>query len=142
MTDSDLIRFLDAQDQIYAHVIEELTSGRKQTHWMWFIFPQLVGLGRSAMAQHYAIRDLDQARRYLRDSILGPRLRQVVKLMIDQKGKSAFEILGSPDDMKFRSCLTLFREAASENSDRVLFTKALGQFFRGQPDSRTLDLLR
>jgi uncharacterized protein (DUF1810 family) len=142
MTDSDLIRFLDAQDQIYARVIEELTSGRKQTHWMWFIFPQLVGLGRSAMTQHYAIRDLDQARRYLGHSILGPRLRQAVRLMIDQKGRSAFEILGSPDDMKFRSCLTLFREAASENSDRVLFTKALGQFYRGQPDSRTLELLR
>jgi uncharacterized protein (DUF1810 family) len=141
MTDSDLIRFLDAQDQIYARVIEELTSGRKQTHWMWFIFPQLVGLGRSAMAQH-SIRDLDQARRYLEDSILGPRLRQVVKLMIDQKRKSAFEILGSPDDIKFRSCLTLFREAASENSDRTLFTKALDQFYRGQPDDRTLELLR
>ena len=142
MNDSDLVRFLDAQVQIYAQVIEELTSGRKQTHWMWFIFPQLVGLGRSAMAQHYAIRDLDQARQYLGDPILGPRLRQVVKLMIGQKGRSAFEILGSPDDMKFRSCLTLFREAASENSDRVLFTKALGQFYRGQPDSRTLELLR
>jgi uncharacterized protein (DUF1810 family) len=142
MTDSELIRFLDAQDQIYAQVIEELTSGRKQTHWMWFIFPQLVGVGRSAMAQHYAIRDLDQARRYLGDSILGPRLRQVVKLMIGQKGRSAFEILGSPDDMKFRSCLTLFREAASENSDRTLFTKALDQFYRGQPDGRTLELLR
>jgi uncharacterized protein (DUF1810 family) len=141
MTDSDLIRFLDAQDQIYARVIEELTSGRKQTHWMWFIFPQLVGLGRSAMAQH-SIRDLDQARRYLEDSILGPRLRQVVKLMIDQKRKSAFEILGSPDDIKFRSCLTLFREATSENSDRTLFTKALDQFYRGQPDDRTLELLR
>ena len=142
MTDSDLIRFLDAQDQIYAHVIEELTSGRKQTHWMWFIFPQLVGLGRSATAQHYGIRDLDQARRYLGDSILGPRLRQVVNLMIGQKGRSAFEILGSPDDKKFRSCLTLFREAASENSDRTLFTKALDQFYRGQPDGRTLELLR
>jgi len=142
MTDSDLIRFLDAHDQIYAHVIEELTSGRKQTHWMWFIFPQLVGLGRSAMAQHYAIRDLDQAGRYLGGSILGPRLRQVVKLMIGQKGRSAFEILGSPDDKKFRSCLTLFREAASENSDRTLFTKALDQFYRGQPDGRTLELLR
>jgi uncharacterized protein (DUF1810 family) len=142
MTDSDLVRFLDAQDQIYVQVIEELTSGRKQTHWMWFIFPQLVGLGRSAMAQHYAIRDLDQARRYLGDSILGPRLRQVVKLMIDRKGRSAFEILDSPDDMKFRSCLTLFREAASENSDRTLFTKALDQFYRGQPDGHTLELLR
>jgi uncharacterized protein (DUF1810 family) len=142
VTDSDLIRFLNAQDQIYAQVIEELTSGRKQTHWMWFIFPQLAGLGRSAMAQHYAIRDLDQARRYLGDSILGPRLRQVVKLMIDQKRKSALEILGSPDDIKFRSCLTLFREAASENSHSVLFTKASDQFYRGQPDGRTLELLR
>jgi uncharacterized protein (DUF1810 family) len=142
MTDPDLIRFLDAQDQIYPHVIEELTNGRKQTHWMWFIFPQVAGLGRSAMAQHYAIRDLDQARRYLADSILGPRLRQVVRLMIGHMGKSAFEILGSPGDLKFRSCLTLFREAATENSDRLWFAKALDQFYRGQPDSRTLELLR
>jgi uncharacterized protein (DUF1810 family) len=142
MTEPDLIRFLDAQDQIYSQVIEELTSGRKLTHWMWFVFPQLAGLGRSDMAQHYAIRDLDQARRYLADSILGPRLRSVVKLMMDQKEKSAFEILGSPDDLKFRSCLTLFREAATENSDRVLFTRALDQFYRGQPDGGTLELLR
>jgi uncharacterized protein (DUF1810 family) len=142
MTDPDLIRFLDAQAPIYSRVVEELTKGRKRTHWMWFIFPQLAGLGRSAVAQHYAIRDLDQARQYLADSILGPRLRQVVRLMINHKGKSAFEILGSPDDLKFRSCLTLFREAASENSDRTLFTKALDQFYRGQPDGRTLELLR
>lgn len=128
MTDPDLIRFLDAQDQIYAQIVEELTNGRKQTHWMWFIFPQLAGLGRSAMAQHYAIRDLDQAKRYLADSILGQRLRQVVRLLINQTGKSAFEILGSPDDLKLRSCLTLFREAASEGSDRALFGKALDQF--------------
>jgi uncharacterized protein (DUF1810 family) len=141
MTDHDLIRFLDAQDQIYAQVIDELTSGRKESHWMWFIFPQLAGLGRSATAQHYAIRDLDQARRYLADSILGPRLRQVVRLMLDHKGKSAFEILGSPDDLKFLSCLTLFREAASEDSDRELFTKALDQFYRGEPDERTLEIL-
>ena len=75
MTDADLIRFLDAQDQIYQQVVEELVNGRKETHWMWFIFPQLAGLGRSGMAQHYAIRDLDQAKRYLADSILGQRLR-------------------------------------------------------------------
>jgi uncharacterized protein (DUF1810 family) len=142
MTDPDLIRFLNAQDQIYAQVIEELSKGRKQTHWMWFTFPQLAGLGRSAMAHHYAIRDLEQARRYLADSILGFRLGQVVRLMIDHKGKSALEILGSPDDLKLRSCLTLFHEAASENSDRVLFTKALDQFYHGQPDDRTLGLLR
>jgi uncharacterized protein (DUF1810 family) len=142
MTDADLIRFLDVQDQVYQQVVEELGRGRKETHWMWFIFPQLAGLGRSGMAQHYAIRDLDQAKRYLADSILGPRLRQVVRLMIDQKGRSAFEILGSPDDSKFRSCLTLFREAASKDPDRTLFAKALDQFYRGEPDRRTLELLQ
>jgi len=142
MTDADLIRFLDAQDQIYQQVVEELANGRKETHWMWFIFPQLTGLGRSGMAQHYAIHDLNQARRYLADSILGPRLRQAVRLLMDQKGKSALEILGSPDDFKLRSCLTLFHEAAAEDSDRELFTKALEQFHRGEPDDRTLDLLR
>ena len=142
MTDADLIRFLDAQDQIYQEVVEELARGRKETHWMWFIFPQLAGLGRSGMAQHYAIRDLDQAERYLADSILGQRLRQVVRLLIDQTGKSAFAILGSPDDLKLRSCLTLFREAASADSDRALFVKALDQFYCGEPDSRTLELLR
>ena len=103
MTEPDLIRFVEAQDQIYARVVEELTKGRKQTHWMWFIFPQLAGLGQSAMAQHCAIRDLDQARRYLADSILGPRLRQVMRLMMDHTGKSAFEILASPDDLKLRA---------------------------------------
>src|SRR5580704_6881994 len=102
MTDSDLIRFLHAQDHIFADVIAELTDGQKQTHWMWFIFPQVAGLGRSAMAQSYAIRDVDQAGRFLTDSTLGPRLRQVVSLMMDHQGKSALEILGSPDDMKFR----------------------------------------
>jgi uncharacterized protein (DUF1810 family) len=142
MTDADLIRFLDSQDQIYQEVVEELARGRKQTHWMWFIFPQLAGLGRSGMAQHYAIRDLDQAKRYLADSILGQRLRQVVRLLIDQTGKSAFEILGTPDDLKLRSCLTLFREAASADSDRALFGKALDKFYCGEPDSRTLELLR
>ncbi|MGC2079390.1 MAG: DUF1810 domain-containing protein [Xanthobacteraceae bacterium] len=125
MPDPDLIRFLNAQDEIYDQVVAEITNGSKRSHWMWFIFPQLEGLGRSATAQRYALRDLGQARRYLADPILGPRLRQVVKLMIDQKAKSALEILGSPDDLKFRSCLTLFREAASENSDRVLFAAAL-----------------
>lgn len=141
MPDPDLVRFLDAQDAIYDRVVGELTIGRKRTHWMWFIFPQLAGLGHSATAQHYAIRDLGQARRYLADPILGARLRQVVRLMIAQKGKSAFEILGSPDDLKFRSCLTLFREAASDNSDRVLFTDSLVQFYAGEPDGRTLELL-
>ena len=141
MTDPNLIRFLDAQTPIYTRVVEELAKGCKQTHWIWFIFPQIAGLGRSAMAQQYAIRDLDQAKRYLSDPILGDRLRHAVQLMIGHKAKSAFQILGSPDDVKFRSCLTLFREAASDDSDRALFTEALDQFYDGGPDARTLELL-
>jgi uncharacterized protein (DUF1810 family) len=141
MTDADLIRFVNAQNAIYTQVIEELANGCKQTHWMWFIFPQLTGLGHSAMAQRYAIRDLDQAKRYLADPILGARLRQAVRMIMEHKAKSVLEILGSPDDLKFRSCLTLFREAASNNSDRLLFTEALDQFYGGQPDRRTLELL-
>jgi uncharacterized protein (DUF1810 family) len=141
MTETDLIRFVNAQDRIYTQVVAELTDGCKRTHWMWFIFPQLAGLGRSAMAQRYAIRDLDQARLYLADPILGARLREVVRLMIGHRGKTALEILGSPDDLKLRSCLTLFREAASEQSDRELFTRALEQFYRGESDTLTLELL-
>ena len=142
MTAADLIPFVKAQAQVYCQVVEELTDGRKQTHWMWFIFPQLSGLGHSAMAQRYAIQDIDQARRYLADPILGNRLRHDVRLMVGHKGKSALEILGSPDDFKFRSCLTLFREAASEKSDQSLFDEALKQFYNGEPDPRTLELLR
>jgi uncharacterized protein (DUF1810 family) len=108
---------------------------------MWFIFPQLIGLGHSALAQRYAIRDLEQAKRYLADPMLGSRLRDGVRLMIGHKGRSALEILGSPDDLKFRSSLTLFAKAASDNSDRALFQEALDQFYNGMPDPRTLELL-
>jgi len=141
MTEADLIRFIDAQAQVYTRVTEELTEGRKRTHWMWFVFPQLIGLGHSVMAQRYAIRDLEQAKRYLADPILGGRLRDNVWLMIGHKGKTALDILGSPDDLKFRSCLTLFTEAASDGSDRTLFKEALNQFYNGMPDPRTLELL-
>jgi len=139
VTDPDLVQFVDAQAEVYGRVIEELTDGRKRTHWMWFIFPQLTGLGHSALAQRYAIRDLEQARRYLADLML--RLRNGVRLMIGHKGRSALEILGSPDDLKFRSSLTLFAKAASDNSDRMLFQEALDQFYSGMLDPRTLELL-
>jgi uncharacterized protein (DUF1810 family) len=142
MTELDLIHFVNAQAEVYRQVVEELTDGRKRTHWVWFIFPQLFGLGHSAMAQRYAIRNIDQARRYLADPLLGNRLRHDVSLMISHKDKSALEILGSPDDLKFRSCLTLFREAASDKSDQSLFVEALKQFYNGEPDPRTLELLR
>jgi uncharacterized protein (DUF1810 family) len=141
MTEPDLIRFVNAQAQVYSRVVEELTDGRKRTHWIWFIFPQLAGLGHSATARRYAIRDLEQARRYLADPLLGDRLRNDARLMIGHKDKSALEILGSPDDLKFRSCLTLFRQAASEDSDQMLFTEALDQFYDGKPDPHTLELL-
>jgi uncharacterized protein (DUF1810 family) len=142
VTEADLIHFVNAQAQAYGRVVEELAAGRKRTHWMWFIFPQLSGLGHSPMAQRYAIRNIDKARRYLADPILGNRLRHDVSLMIKNKNKSAFEILGSPDDLKFRSCLTLFCEAASDKSDQSLFVEALNQFYDGEPDPRTLELLR
>ncbi len=141
MTEADLLPFVNAQAPVYSKVIEELTAGCKRTHWMWFIFPQLRGLGHSAMAQRYAIRDLDHATRYLADPILGSPLRHDVRLMISHKGKSALEILGSPDDLKFRSCLTLFGQVATDNSDRMLFIEALDQFYDGEPDPRTLELL-
>ncbi|MGA7308129.1 MAG: DUF1810 domain-containing protein [Pseudolabrys sp.] len=142
MTEADLARFVDAQAQVYRQVVDEVIDGRKRTHWMWFIFPQLTGLGHSVTAQRYAIRDLDQARRYLADPILGSRLRHDVLVMTRHKGKSALEILGSPDDLKFRSCLTLFGQAALDDDDRLLFAKALNQFYSGKTDPRTLELLR
>ena len=141
MTEADLVRFVNAQSDVYNQVTDELTKGRKQTHWMWFVFPQLAGLGHSSMARRYAIGDLDQAKRYLAHPVLESRLRDDVRLMVSHKGKSALDILGSPDDLKFRSCLTLFAEAASDDSDRALFKQALDQFYGGQGDPRTMELL-
>ena len=109
---------------------------------MWFVFPQAAGSGQSSMPRRYAIRDLDRARRYLAHPLLGSRLRRDVRPMTSHKGKSASDILGSPDDLKFRSWLTLFAQAASdETSDRSLLTKALEHFYDGTPDPRTLELL-
>ena len=140
MTDPDLTHFIEAQDFVWPQVIAELTAGHKRTHWMWFVFPQVAGLGFSHRAQRYAIRDLDHARRYLADPVLGPRLREGVRLMLLQAGRPAIDVLGSPDDMKLRSCLTLFREAAGD-ADFALFDAALDAFYGGDPDPRTLDLL-
>jgi uncharacterized protein (DUF1810 family) len=141
MTDTDLIRFVEAQNSVRRQVVEELTAGNKRTHWMWFVFPQLAGLGHSTIAGRYAIRDPDQAKRYLADSTLGGRLRNDVRLMLRHTGKSALQILGCPDDLKFRSCVTLFAHAASSESDRSLFKQALDQFYEGKPDPRTEQLL-
>ena len=134
----DLQRFVDAQAAVYERVRAELKNGRKQSHWMWFIFPQIAGLGHSAMAQRYAISSLDDAKAYLANPVLGPRLRECTRLVLQVVGKSALQILGSPDDMKFRSCMTLFARAAPEEA---LFRTALEKYFDGVEDSQTLTRL-
>ena len=133
----NLARFVAAQDPVYGRVIQELRSGRKQSHWMWFIFPQIAGLGRSAMAQHFAISSLDEARAYLAHPLLGGRLRECTQLVLDAEGRSAHEIFGSPDDLKFHSCMTLFAQADSGDSR---FTRALDRYFGGGRDAMTLSL--
>jgi uncharacterized protein (DUF1810 family) len=133
-----LERFVEAQESIYPIVLAELRSGRKRTHWMWFIFPQMRGLGHSAMAQHYAIASRDEAAAYLAHPVLGPRLLQCCEIVSALEGTSAHRIFGSPDDFKFRSCLTLFAAIAK---DPAPFRAALDKYYAGQPDPATLDLL-
>ena len=139
----DLQRFLDAQAPVYDQVVAELTAGRKRTHWMWFVFPQIHGLGSSAMAQHYAIVSPDEAQAYLAHPVLGPRLRECTALVNASAGKEIVQILGYPDDLKFRSSMTLFAQAerAAGNDAPTLFDEALSLFFDGVPDHATLELL-
>ncbi|NOU09874.1 MAG: DUF1810 domain-containing protein [Nitrospira sp.] len=134
----NLQRFLDAQEGVYDTVLSELRAGRKSSHWIWFIFPQIPGLGHSAMAQQFAITSLDEAKAYLRHPILGPRLRACTQLVLEMNGRGTEEIFGYPDQLKFRSCMTLFLTAATDNT---IFNDALLKFFDGQPDQLTLDLL-
>jgi uncharacterized protein (DUF1810 family) len=133
----DLQRFVAAQAPVIDDVRDELRAGRKRSHWMWFVFPQLRGLGVSSTAEFYGLASLDEARAYLAHPVLGPRLRECCALMLGVPAKGAHEILGSPDDLKFRSCLTLFALAAP---DEAVFRQALERFYDGQPDSRTLAL--
>lgn len=134
----DLDRFVKAQDPVIETVLRELRAGHKQTHWMWFVFPQLRGLGRSPMAQHYGIDNLDEARAYLGHAILGPRLMECIEAVMGVSGKTLHEIFGSPDDIKFRSSMTLF---ATANGHGSLFRQALDRYCGGQMDPATLDLL-
>ena len=131
----NLQRFLDAQDPVYSRVCDELRAGRKQSHWMWFIFPQIAGLGRSEMAIRYAISSRDEAGAYLAHPILGARLRECTSLVNAVEGRTILQILGSPDDLKFRSSMTLFAHATADNQ---VFVDALRQYFGGQPDPLTL----
>ncbi|HEX8937507.1 MAG TPA: DUF1810 domain-containing protein [Sphingomicrobium sp.] len=134
----NLQRFVDAQENVFENALAELRAGSKQSHWMWFIFPQLAGLGRSATARHYAISSLGEARAFLAHSLLGPRLRKCVDRLLDWSGRrSAEQILGSIDSLKLRSSLTLF-DLIEPNSS---FAAALEAFFAGRRDDRTLALL-
>ena len=141
MVASDLSRFVDAQAPVFKTVMEELRAGCKKTHWMWFIFPQLSGLGRSSMSQYFGIKDLNQAERYVSDPLLGKRLIDSVRIVTSHERKSALEIFGAPDDGKFRSSVTLFREVIEDSTNSLLFTSALDQFYGGRPDKQTLELL-
>jgi uncharacterized protein (DUF1810 family) len=133
----NLDRFVQAQARVLDDVLSQLKAGSKQSHWMWFIFPQIRGLGRSSVSIEYAISSRDEAKAYLRHPILGPRLKQCTRLVLLVEGRSALEIFGSPDDMKFRSSMTLF----SQVSDDEIFDLALQKFFAGVPDALTLERL-
>jgi uncharacterized protein (DUF1810 family) len=134
----NLGRFVDAQSGEYEQVLAELRAGRKQSHWIWFIFPQLKGLGRSPMAEHYGIGSIDEARAYLRHSVLGPRLEGCTALVNKIEGSLIDDIFGFPDNLKFRSSMTLFANAAEDNH---IFVDALTKYFAGEPDTKTLELL-
>jgi uncharacterized protein (DUF1810 family) len=131
----DLQRFVDAQDGIHEAALAELTAGRKRTHWMWFVFPQISGLGLSPMAQRYAISGLDEARAYLAHPLLGARLLDCTRAVNRIEGRTARDIFGSPDDLKFRSSMTLFAEASPQ---QPAFGEALSRYYGGERDPATL----
>jgi uncharacterized protein (DUF1810 family) len=128
----NLERFVSAQAAVYPEVLAELLAGEKRTHWMWFIFPQLAGLGRSATARRYAISSLCEARAYLAHPLLGARLRECTRLVNELTGRSAAQIFGFPDELKFHSCMTLFAHATG--ADDAAFRQALAHYFAGAQD--------
>jgi uncharacterized protein (DUF1810 family) len=134
----NLQRFVDAQQPVFEEVRAELQAGRKRTHWMWFVFPQIAGLGYSPMADKYAISSLDEAAAYLLHPILGPRLAECCQLVNLARARTINQILGSPDDLKFHSSMTLFARATDENQ---VFMDAIRKYFAGELDSRTLEKL-
>ena len=135
----DLNRFVQAQEEVYPRALAELKLGRKRSHWMWFIFPQIEGLGYSSTANFYAIKSKDEAKAYLDHPLLGKRLRECAEALLKIEGKSAAEIFGYPDDLKLRSSMTLFASASAADS---VFSRVLAQYFGGEPGQRTLELLQ
>ena len=134
----DLQRFVDAQDPVYHDVRLELAAGSKRSHWMWFIFPQMKDLGRSATARHYGIASRAEAEAYWRHAVLGPRLKECAGLVLAVQGRTALQIMGTPDDVKLRSCMTLFAEAAPQEP---VFRQVIEKYFGGERDDKTLALL-
>ena len=134
---ADLSRFLKAQEGDYERALSEIRSGRKRSHWMWYIFPQIQGLGFSSTAQYYAIRDLQEAKDYLQHPVLGPRLKEISSALLELEGLSASEIFGYPDDLKLRSSMTLFRMA---DLDCPIFLEVLEKYYNGEPDFRPVEL--
>jgi uncharacterized protein (DUF1810 family) len=134
----DLRRFVDAQARVYSSVVEELRAGRKRSHWIWFIFPQLSGLGSSAMAERYGISSLKEARAYLDHDVLGPRLHECARLVNGVQGRSIDQIVGQPDDLKVRSSMTLFARASTDNTD---FVALLDKYYGGEEDTATVSRL-
>lgn len=132
-------RFVNAQEPVFATVLEELRYGRKRSHWMWFVFPQLRGLGRSATAEFYGIASLDEARAYLAHPTLGPRLEETTRAVLAVQGRTLHAIFGSPDDLKFHSSMTLFALAADETA--IFYREALSRYCDGRMDEATLTLL-
>ncbi|MBN1835126.1 MAG: DUF1810 domain-containing protein [Spirochaetales bacterium] len=135
----DLERFVRAQEGTYAAALAELESGQKRSHWMWYVFPQVEGLGHSGTSRFYAIRSLEEARRYLEHPVLGKRLLECAEALLGVRGRSASQIFGYPDDMKLRSAMTLFSRAAAHSPS--VFDRVLERYFQGEPDGRTLALL-
>lgn len=135
---SDLQRFITAQEEDFETAFREIKNGRKQSHWMWYIFPQIAGLGFSSTSRFYAVKDITEAENYLAHPTLGKRIVEISEVLLTIKGKSANQIFGSPDDMKLKSSMTLF--GALENTNPV-FQKVLDKYFDGERDRRTLELI-
>ena len=136
-----LERFVQAQQGVYEQVCAELRAGRKRTHWMWFIFPQIKGLGSSEMATQYAISSLEEAKAYLEHPMLGDRLRECAGIVVGLEGRTAEEIFGYPDDLKFHSSMTLFAKAAEISEEDLVFSQALDKYFGGREDAGTVQRL-
>jgi len=135
---NELLKFLDAQNQLYLKALAEIKNGQKVSHWMWFIFPQIKGLGRSEMAQRFAINDLEEAAAFLEHPVLGKHLLEISSELLNLEGKTATQIFGSPDDLKLRSCMTLLSQV--KNADPV-FQQVIDKYYEGVYDARTLELI-